>query len=91
MNLIEDLKNMPEKATGGTKPCTLGQALVKMTVRERTAVLEAVDDMRYSNAAIANVLRKNGIDVGESTVRNHRKGSCRWCVAHGYLLPEVGE
>jgi hypothetical protein len=89
MNLMEDLANLPEKSTGGTKPCNLGRALESMSAEERTAVIAAVNDLRYSNGAISTVLRKNGIEVGESTVRNHRKGNCQWCSRRNYGFQAV--
>lgn len=84
MNLLEDLNAMPEKASGGTKPCNLGSAMERLSPEERDAVHRVVADLRYSNSAISTVLRRNGVEVGESTVRNHRKGNCQWCSYHGY-------
>lgn len=64
----------PPKIGGQCRTCALLASLPK---GERDALQGALDDPKYSNAALAKILKAEGYQIADSTVRRHRKGECK--------------
>ncbi len=62
------------KIGGECRTCVLLRSLPK---GERDALQAALDDPRYSNNALSKILKAEGHQIADSTVRRHRKGECK--------------
>jgi hypothetical protein len=65
-----------EKPAPGAKcvTCSLVEGLPK---DEAAALDAALADASISNAAISAILKEEGHQIGETSVRRHRRGICR--------------
>lgn len=65
-----------EKPGPGAKcvTCHLEQTL---PAGEAEALKAALADSSISNAAVSQILKSEGHNIGETSVRRHRKGICR--------------
>lgn len=84
MSLIsEALASLPEKSNGGLSKCRFAELFEKFP-EDKDDVIAAVTSPRFSNAALAKTLTSAaGFNIGESTVRNHRRGMCKFCSEKG--------
>lgn len=64
----------PRKVGGVCRTCALLKSLSKS---EAEALQAALDDPRFSNAGLAKILKDEGYNMAESTVRRHRRGECK--------------
>jgi hypothetical protein len=64
----------PPKIGGECRTCTL---LADLPKDERDALQQALDDPRISNAGLSRILKAEGYQIADSTVRRHRKGECK--------------
>lgn len=64
----------PPRIGGSCKMCSL---LVSLPEKDSAALRGAVDDARISNAGLARILKEEGFQIQETTVRRHRKSECR--------------
>ena len=64
----------PPKIGGECRTCSLLRSLPKS---EAAALQAALDDPRYSNNALSKILKAEGYQAADSTVRRHRKGECK--------------
>lgn len=79
----EALANMPSKQNGGATTCRFGEMFEKFP-EDKDGIVEAVSSRRFSNATLSTTLTQaTGLNVGESTVRNHVTNRCKWCADHG--------
>ena len=62
------------KIGGECRTCVLLRSRPK---GERDALQAALDDPRYSNNALSKILKAEGHQIADSTVRRHRKGECK--------------
>jgi len=62
------------KIGGECRTCVLLKTLPKS---EAQAFQAALDDPRYSNNALSKILKAEGYQIADSTVRRHRKGECK--------------
>lgn len=64
----------PPHIGGACKMCSL---LLELPEKDSAALRVAVDDARISNAGLARILRAEGFQIQETSVRRHRKSECR--------------
>jgi len=61
-------------------PCKVGRVLASLDDPYKTALLTLLDtrfvDGGLADDAVAERLERAGFDVGATTVRSHRKGTC---------------
>lgn len=57
--------------------CRTCELLESLPDNEREALQSALADPRFSNAGLAKILRDEGYQMADSTVRRHRRGECR--------------
>ena len=69
---IADYK--PPRIGASCKTCSL---LASLPDKEAEALRVALDDPRISNAGLSRILKEEGYQIQETTVRRHRKGECR--------------
>jgi hypothetical protein len=69
---IADYK--PAKIGGSCRTCELLRSLPK---KEAEVLQAALDDPKFSNAGLSKILKAEGYQVADSTVRRHRKGECK--------------
>ena len=75
MSLAERLSDYsPPKIGGECRTCSLLKTLPK---GEAEALQAALDDPKYSNAALSKILKAEGYQIADSTVRRHRKAECK--------------
>lgn len=76
-----DLASAP-KVGNSRNQCSV-QALVRDHPEAEKTIRDAIAATRYSAATIASVLTKNGLKIGETTIRRHRQGDCKFCNREG--------
>ena len=64
----------PPKIGSECRTCTL---LADLPKDEAAALQQALDDPRISNAGLSRILKAEGYQIADSTVRRHRKGECK--------------
>lgn len=64
----------PPRIGGACKVCVI---LETVPEKDASALLVALDDVRISNAGLARILRDEGFQIQETTVRRHRRSECR--------------
>lgn len=64
----------PPRIGGSCKVCAI---LETVPEKDASALLVALDDVRISNAGLARILRDEGFQIQETTVRRHRRSECR--------------
>lgn len=64
----------PPKIGGQCRTCALLKSLPK---GEADALAAALADPRYSNSSLSKILKAEGYQIADSTVRRHRKGECK--------------
>jgi hypothetical protein len=64
----------PPVIGGRCRICNLSQTL---PADEVAALDAALVDQRISNASLSQILKAEGFQVGETTVRRHRRGECK--------------
>lgn len=64
----------PPRIGAACKTCSL---LASLSDKEAAALRVALDDPRISNAGLARILKEEGYQIQETTVRRHRRGECR--------------
>lgn len=75
MSLSERIAEYKPGRVGATcRTCSLLEALPE---GEAKALIDALDDPRFSNAGLAKILKDEGYSMAESTVRRHRRGECK--------------
>lgn len=65
-----------EKPGPGAK-CVTCHLEETLPPKERDALMTALADSSISNAGISQILKSEGHNIGETSVRRHRKGICR--------------
>jgi hypothetical protein len=65
-----------EKPVPGGK-CVTCSLIEELPKDESAALTGALEDASISNAAISAILKAEGHQIGETSVRRHRKGICR--------------
>jgi hypothetical protein len=82
MSLVEKLSQ--SSGTGAGLPCKIGSLLAgnQLSKDERDKLAEVLEvpygvPGRLPNTVIAEALRSEGLDVGDTAVTKHRRGSCR--------------
>lgn len=63
----------PPRIGGRCRTCA---ALSEASPEDRAALEAALADPRYSNAGLSRILKEEGFQIQESTVRRHRRGEC---------------
>ena len=63
----------PPKVGGYCRTCQLLNDLPK---DEAESLRKALADPRISNAGLSRILKDEGYNIADSTVRRHRKGEC---------------
>ena len=63
----------PPRIGGKCRTCL---ALEESSPEDRAALQAALADPRYSNAGLSRILKEEGFQIQESTVRRHRRGEC---------------
>jgi hypothetical protein len=81
MSLVDSFAEYPK----GRTRCALGVIIDGLPEVERTALLGALDDSRFTATVIRSALRDEGLDTSVSTVRTHRRGGC-CCDAQGRIV-----
>jgi len=75
MSLADRFSSYKKPTPGGK--CITCTVVADLPADESAALVAALDDASISNAAISNILKAEGIHIGETSVRRHRKGICR--------------
>lgn len=57
--------------------CTVQKLALSMPEDDLVAFATALADEDTTAAFLARVMRAEGYDIGESTIRRHRRGDCR--------------
>jgi len=65
-----------EKPVPGAR-CVTCSLIEELPKDESAALTGALEDASISNAAISEILKAEGHQIGETSVRRHRKGICR--------------
>ena len=65
-----------EKPKPGGK-CVTCSLVADLPKDESAALVAALADESISNAAVSQILKSEGYQIGETSVRRHRKGICR--------------
>lgn len=64
----------PPRIEGSCKVCVILETLPE---KDAEALRVAVEDARISNAGLSRILRDEGFQIQETTVRRHRRSECR--------------
>lgn len=75
MSLAERIAEYEPPGVGGS--CRTCSLLKSLPEGEASALQAALDDPRYSNNAIAKILKAEGFQIADSTVRRHRRAECK--------------
>lgn len=76
MGLLDDLNddaNFPKPKRAWCSVCELIKSLSPSEAKAFTARLA---DKNITHVALANVLKNNGYEIGDSTIGRHRRGIC---------------
>ena len=65
-----------EKPVPGAR-CVTCSLIEELPKDESAALTGALEDASISNAAISEILKAEGHQIGETSVRRHRKAICR--------------
>lgn len=74
MSLSDKLSNYQPPRIGAK--CRTCELLKSLPEKERVAFQAALDDPRFSNAGLSKILKDEGHQIAETTLRRHRKGEC---------------
>ena len=65
-----------EKPRMGAR-CTTCHLEMTLPKDDADALMKALADPSVSNSAISEILKSEGYQVGETSIRRHRKGMCK--------------
>lgn len=73
MGLLDDIR-----AESQAKPtvCTIAKVLAELEPKDRADLEMALDDEAVTHTAITRVLTRQGFNMHDKRVANHRNGSC---------------
>lgn len=74
MGLMDEIQQ--EQYAQRAPKCTVGKALLECDQEERADLIAALDDERYTGAAISRALTKLGYKVKAEALTRHRRGVC---------------
>lgn len=74
MGILEALQREQTASQKGP-PCSIGQALERLSKDDAADLTEALNSDMYATV-ISRALKSEGHDVGPSAVQRHRKGDC---------------
>jgi len=75
MGFYEDVKQSKQKQRG--PKCSVGMLLHTGDPEYVEGLLQALADETLEHVQISSVLREDGHDILQGTVRRHRRGLCR--------------
>jgi hypothetical protein len=75
MSLSARIASFEPAVVGGK--CRVCETIKGLPEDERAALQGALEDKRISNSALSNILKAEGYEIGESTVRRHRRAECK--------------
>lgn len=64
----------PPRIGGSCKVCVILETVAE---KDSAALRVALEDARISNAGLAHILKAEGFQIQETTVRRHRRSECR--------------
>lgn len=64
----------PPRLGGECRTCVL---IRDLPPKESEALQQALADPRFSNNALSKILKAEGYQIADTTVRRHRKGECK--------------
>lgn len=76
MGLLEDLTDESNFPKTRRAWCSLCELIKSLPVKEAEVFKERLTNKAITHAALAVVLKKNGHDIGSSTIGRHRRGIC---------------
>ena len=76
MGLLEDLANESNFPKTKRAWCTVCLLLENLPEQESEMLQARMSLKHITHVSIAEVLKKNGYDIGDSTIGRHRRGIC---------------
>lgn len=73
MGLLDDLTNDNNFTEPIRAKCKICELIKELDEKQSKALVTRLDDPKSGHTAIADVLRRNGINVSRSAVSRHRK------------------
>lgn len=73
MALFDDLQMAGEGRLRPGVKCVVGQLLTNLDDKDRGALVAVLDENQVSAASISRLLKKNGHNIAQHSISNHRR------------------
>lgn len=76
MGLLEDLANESNFPKTVRAWCSMCELLKSLSEKESKALQARLDDKNVTHVALSQVLKQNGINIGDGVIGRHRRKGC---------------